>query len=243
MTRAIPLNELPVFGSQHLPGRDFDYSAGSILLVNKPGGWTSFKVVSVLRKLLNTKKIGHAGTLDPMATGLLVLCTGKATRSIDQIQCLEKTYEATIRFGASTSSYDTETPVDATAETSHIDAEAIRKILDTTFYGDINQVPPMFSAVKRQGQRLYKLARQGIVVERPPRIVTIYETEILRFQNPELKLRVRCSKGTYIRSLAHDLGTALESLAHLTALVRTSIGTYGLEDALTISQIREYLEA
>lgn len=242
MARAIPLKELPVFGLQNPPDVSYDYASGAIILIDKPGGWSSFKVVTFLRKILDIKKIGHSGTLDPMATGLLVLCTGKATRSIDLIQRQDKTYIATICFGASTASYDAETPIVATANTLHISTGVIQTALNTSFHGEITQVPPMYSAIKRQGQRLYKLARQGKVIDPPPRFVTIYDTEILRFQNPELDLRIRCSRGTYIRSIAHDLGIALGTLAHLTALVRTNIGTYRLQDALTIAQIREYFE-
>lgn len=239
MATAIPLQELPVFGSKRLPDRSFDYSSGAIFLIDKPRDWSSFRVVSFLRNMLGIKKIGHSGTLDPMATGMLILCTGKATKSIDLIQRQEKTYEACIRFGASTPSYDAETDIDKTAETKHITQDDIRQMLEKEFTGKIEQVPPMYSAIKQKGQRLYKLARQGKIVQRPPRAVIIHEVRIIRYDNPNLELMIRCSKGTYIRSLAHDLGIALGSLAFLTALVRTRIGTYGLEDALTISKIRE----
>lgn len=239
MATAIPLRELPVFGLKRLPNPSFDYSSGAVFLIDKPHDWSSFRVVSFLRNMLDIKKIGHSGTLDPMATGLLILCTGKATKSIDLIQGQEKTYEASIRFGASTPSYDAETETDEKAETGHITLDNIRTTLESKFTGKIEQVPPMYSAIKQKGQRLYKLARQGKTVQRPARTVTIHDIQITNFKNPDLELVIRCSKGTYVRSLAHDLGIALGSLAYLTTLVRTRIGTYGLEDALTISKIRE----
>lgn len=239
MARAIPLSELPFFSADNPPGPSFDYKSGAAFLIDKPRGWSSFDVVKYLRKCIDVKKVGHAGTLDPMATGLLIVCCGRATKSIIQIQELEKEYVAEITFGASTASYDAETEVEKTAPYEHITREEIRSVLDKHFSGTIEQVPPMYSALKYGGKPLYKLAREGKEVKREPRQVTFYETEIMEFSSPVLKLKVRCGKGTYIRSMAHDLGVYLDSLAHLTALVRTAIGTYKNSDALTIDDLSE----
>lgn len=241
MAKALPLETLPVFGSHHLPDPAFDYTEGAILLVNKPQGWTSFDVVKYLRGRLKTKKTGHAGTLDPMATGLLVLCTGRATKSISQIQGLPKTYQAEITFGASTPSYDADSEPDAQAPFDHLSPEIIQQTIVDQFTGNIMQVPPMYSALKREGKKLYELARRGKSVALEPRPVHIYDFNILKADLPRLLVRITCSKGTYIRSLAHDLGLALQSRAHLTKLERTNIGNFSNQQALTPMQYNEIL--
>ena len=208
-------------------------------MIEKPKGWTSFDVVKYLRKCLNLRKVGHAGTLDPMATGLLIVCCGRATKSISQFQELKKVYVAELTFGASTPSYDTETEVEKRAPYEHIKTESIRSVLDEHFSGTIKQVPPMYSALKYGGKPLYELAREGKEVEREARQVSIHETEIMEFSPPVLRLRVVCGKGTYIRSLAYDLAIHLDSLAYLSGLERTAIGEFKNSDALAIDDLRE----
>ena len=207
------------------------------ILVDKPKDWTSFRVVGLIRRLLGIKKVGHAGTLDPMATGLLVVCTGRATKSISTFQGAHKEYVATITFGNSTPSYDKETEADIYAPFNHISRQKLEQIIQEQFTGDILQVPPMYSAIKKDGQPLYKLARKGIEIDRPARQVTITEVNILNYELPAVSLLIRCTKGTYIRSLAHDLGIALQSRAHLSGLRRTSIGKWHVNDALTPKQL------
>ena len=212
--------------------------AGKVLLIDKPLTWSSFQAVNKLKYILKRKydlpkkfKIGHAGTLDPLATGLLIICTGKFTKKITEIQAQIKEYTGTIVLGATTPSYDLETEVDATFPTAHI-TEAI--ILETInkFLGEIDQKPPVFSAIKKDGKRLYEHARAGEEVEIQSRKTTIYEFEITRIQLPEVDFRVQCSKGTYIRSLAYDFGLALQSGGHLSVLRRTKIGDYSVENAI-----------
>jgi len=239
MARAIPLSELPVFSAKNPPDPAFDYNSGAAFLIDKPQKWTSFDVVKYLRKGIGVRKVGHAGTLDPMATGLLIVCCGRATKSIEQFQDLKKEYLAEVTFGASTPSYDAETEIEKRAPYEHISTESVQLALENYFSGTIEQVPPMYSALKYGGKPLYELAREGKEVQRQARQVTIYETEIVECSPPVLKLRVVCGKGTYIRSMAHDLGVHLDSLAHLTALERTAIGEYRNNDALTIEQIRD----
>ncbi len=243
MAKALPLHEIEVFDQQNLPSPDVDFSVASIILVNKPKTWTSFDVVRYVRGRLRTKKVGHAGTLDPMAEGLLILCSGRATKSISQLQDLPKTYIGEITFGASTPSYDADSEPDATAPTDHITLEMIQEALDTHFKGEIQQVPPMYSALKRDGKRLYELARRGKTVELEPRPVTIHDTHIISFEDNKLLVSITCSKGTYIRSIAHDLGKLIGSLGHLTQLVRTSIGDYSYQKALSPEKIDELLNA
>ena len=242
MAKAIPLNQIPVFGRYNLPPSDSDFSAGAIFLIDKPNDWTSFDVVKFLRSRIKVKKTGHAGTLDPMATGLLVLCSGKATKSISQIQEMPKTYEAEITFGAATSTYDAESEVTETAGYEHITSEKIEEVLQKHFTGEIEQVPPMFSALKKEGKKLYELARKGVEVEREARKVTIHKSELIGYEPPVLQLRIACSKGTYIRSLAHDLGNLLDSKAHLSALERTAIGNFMNTDALSPHELGDWLE-
>ena len=241
MAKALPLETIPVFSRSNPPSPDFDYGTAAILLVNKEKDWTSFDAVKYIRGRLKTRKVGHAGTLDPMATGLLILCSGRATKSISQLQDLSKTYIGEITFGGSTPSYDAESDIDVEAEYEHIERSAIQDILDQQFSGEIMQVPPMYSALKRDGKKLYELARRGKTVELQPRPVTIHSAKILNFSAPKLTIEITCSKGTYIRSIAHDLGLALDSRAHLTALERTSIGDYRSSDALTPKEIDKIL--
>lgn len=220
---------------------------GAMLLVDKPQSWTSFDVVNKIRyklkHLLGVKKIkvGHAGTLDPLATGLLIICTGGSTKKIDHYQGMPKEYEGTIRFGASTPSFDAETEPDATFPFDHITPKMLEEV-KAQFLGDIDQVPPLFSAIKVDGQPLYQKARKGIEVEIKPRKVSIHSIDWTRIELPETDFIVACSKGTYIRSLANDVGKALGSGAYLSRLVRTGIGEYRLEDAWELEELIQELE-
>ncbi len=202
-----------------------------ILLIDKPLGWTSFQAVKKVKYGLKSKKIGHAGTLDPLATGLLILCTGKMTKQIDGIQAQEKEYTGTIVLGASTPSIDLETEIDVRYPTEHITPDRISEAAKA-FTGEITQTPPLYSAVKIDGKRAYDIARKGGEAEIKSRQVHIYAFEITGIQMPEVHVRIACSKGTYIRSLARDFGLYLESGAYLTNLRRTKIGEYRVEDAL-----------
>ena len=216
---------------------DFDFEKGEVLLLDKPLTWTSFDVVRKVKNTLRPRKIGHAGTLDPLATGLLILCTGKKTKEIDQIQAQEKEYEGTFRLGQTTPSFDLETPVDNEQPYAYLTEEEIRAAA-ATFLGKIEQTPPLFSAVKVDGQRAYELARKGEEAVIKSKTVEIKVFEITRIELPEVDFRVVCSKGTYIRSLARDLGAALGCGAHLTRLVRTRIGEYRLADAWTVAEVQ-----
>ena len=225
---------------------------GEIFCIDKPLRMTSFaavkKVRAVLRTHLKTRsvKVGHAGTLDPLATGVLLLCTGHATKRIDELQAGVKEYIADLRLGATTPSYDLETEVDATFEWQHIDRALIDRVLQEQFTGSIEQVPPSFSACKVDGKPAYKLARKGQDVEIRPKTLVIDEIEVLHCglpQEPTLQIRVVCSKGTYIRALARDIGVALDSGAHLTALRRTRVGDVKVEDCLTLEQLVEKLDS
>ncbi|MCL7752837.1 tRNA pseudouridine(55) synthase TruB [Polaribacter sp. Z022] len=216
-----------------------DFKNGQVLLIDKPLTWTSFQVVNKLRweirQRFNIKKIkvGHAGTLDPLATGLLIICTGKQTKEINVYQGQIKEYTGTFTLGATTPSYDLETEVDKTYPTEHITKELL---IETTkqFIGEIQQKPPIFSAIKKDGKRLYELARKGETTEIKSRTVTISEFEITNVNLPEVEFRVVCSKGTYIRSLAYDFGLALNSGAHLTVLRRTKIGEFSVNNAVSV---------
>ena len=211
---------------------------GSILLINKPAGWTSFDVVNKIRGSikhhlgLKKIKVGHSGTLDPMATGLPLLGTGKCTRDLASLQELGKWYEGTITLGATTPTYDAESEPDELFPFQHITREDLDVAL-IQFQGELMQIPPIFSAIKVGGQPLYKKARKGEVFEPEARKITLYSLEILRFELPEIDFRVHCSKGTYIRSLAFDLGKSLQSGAYLSRLVRTKIGSYDLKEAVS----------
>ncbi len=223
-----------------------DFNNGQVLSINKPLTWTSFQTVNKMKWLLKSKlglkkiKIGHAGTLDPLASGLLLVCTGKFTKRITELQAQTKEYTGTFYIGATTPSYDLETEIDATFPISHISDELIQSQI-ALFTGEIDQKPPIFSAIKKEGKRLYEHARAGETVEIASRKTTIYEFEITRIALPEVDFRVVCSKGTYIRSLAFDFGIALQSGAHLTKLIRTKIGDYALENAMSIEDFEELL--
>ena len=216
-----------------------EFLSGQILLIDKPLGWTSFDLVKKVKALIRTKynlgkiKVGHAGTLDPLATGLLIVCTGKFTKRISEIQGQAKIYTGEITLGGATPSYDLETEVDTRYEISHITK---RLIQDTAllFTGEIDQKPPIFSALKRSGERLYKKARRGENIEIEPRKVSVHSFEITAIEMPKISFEIICGKGTYIRSIAHDFGAALDSGGHLSKLCRTAIGDYKLQDALDI---------
>lgn len=214
----------------------FSTPEGGVLLVDKPSSWTSFDVVNKIRRTLRVRKVGHAGTLDPMATGLLILCSGRSTKSIDRYQALVKMYEGTMRLGAVTASYDAETPAENEQPLGDIAAHDIRDAAQR-FTGDIEQLPPMYSAVKVKGQRLYKLARKGEEVERAPRRVHIARFDIEDVTLPDVRFTVVCSKGTYVRTLAHDLGQTLGCGAYLSSLRRTAIGTIHVADAWSIDEL------
>jgi tRNA pseudouridine55 synthase len=207
-----------------------------VLLINKPLDWTSFDVVGKLRNKLKIKKIGHAGTLDPLATGLLIICTGKMTKQIESFMGQEKEYTGTFVIGQTTPSYDLETEVSEAKDISHVTIDSINTVVKS-LTGKISQLPPLHSAIKIGGKRAYKFARKGKEVELKPREVEVKEFEITSMQLPELHFRVVCSKGTYIRSLARDLGEGLGVGAYLSQLCRTRIGNYKLEDALTIDEV------
>ena len=224
-----------------------DFLNGQILLIDKPLNWTSFQAVNKIKYALINKvglpkkfKIGHAGTLDPLASGLLLICTGKFTKKISELQGQAKEYTGTFFIGATTPSYDLETEIDETFSISHIDNELIHETVKQ-FLGEINQKPPIYSAIKKDGVRLYEHARAGEVVEIEFRKTTIHEFEITRIALPEIDFRVVCSKGTYIRSLAFDFGKALNSGAHLTALRRTKIGDYSIENAVDVIEFEASL--
>ncbi len=218
-----------------------DYLNGQVLLIDKPLEWTSFQVVNKIRwelkQRFNLKKIkvGHAGTLDPLATGLLIICTGKFTKRINEFQAQHKEYTGTFTLGSTTPSYDLETAIDNTFSTEHIDAKLIQDLVPQ-FIGEIEQKPPIFSAIKKDGKRLYEHARAGETVTIKSRKVTIHNLEITKFDLPKIDVKISCSKGTYIRSIAHDFGVALNSGAHLSSLRRTKIGTYTVENAQNIEQ-------
>jgi tRNA pseudouridine55 synthase len=223
---------------------EYDFEKGEILLFDKELDWTSFDLVRKLRNFLCRQtgvkklKVGHAGTLDPKATGLMIVCTGKETKKIDLIQAKEKEYVATIRLGATTPSYDLETAENETFPTDHITPELLKSALEN-FIGENDQIPPLFSAVKIEGKRAYEHARKGSDMVLAPKKITISELELLIFSKEEIKLRVVCSKGTYIRALARDLGVALQSGAYLVGLIRTRIGDLKLEDAWNVQDFIE----
>ena len=225
-----------------------EFLNGQILLIDKPLHWTSFQAVNKLKWALKTKlnlpkkfKIGHAGTLDPLATGLLLICTGKFTKRITELQGQAKEYTGTFFIGATTPSYDLETEIDQTYSSAHIDEALINETVKQ-FLGEIDQKPPIFSAIKKEGVRLYEHARAGVAVEIASRKTTIYEFEITRIALPEIDFRVLCGKGTYIRSLAFDFGKAMNSGSHLTALRRTKIGDYDVKNAIDFELFENSLD-
>lgn len=215
-----------------------DLSDGLVLLIDKDKSKTSFNVIGEVRRKLNIKKVGHAGTLDPMATGLLIVCAGKKTKEIYKYQDMPKVYEGIITLGAITASMDAElepTEIKPFDNISNDQIEEVRKL----FLGEIEQVPPMYSAIKHKGKSLYKYARKGIEIERSPRKVTIYNFSISEIKLPEISFRIECSKGTYIRVIANDFGQILGCGGYLSQLRRTQIGSYKVDDALTIAELKE----
>ena len=225
-----------------------DFLKGEIFHIDKPYGWTSFAVVGKLRyhisKRIGVKKIkvGHAGTLDPLASGVLVVCTGKATKRIDELQAGVKEYIAEIKLGATTPSFDLETEVDATYPWEHITREQVEEVLKTQFIGCIEQVPPSYSACKVNGKRAYKMARTGVEVELKAKTLIINEIEVLEFEGQKLVVRVLCGKGTYIRALARDIGLALGSGGHLTNLRRTQVGDVRVEKCLSVDEAVQMIQ-
>ena len=224
-----------------------DFKTGEVLYFDKPLGWTSFDVVNrvrwkLCREVLKEKKlkVGHAGTLDPLATGVMIVCTGKKTKDIDYYQYQTKEYVAEIRLGATTPSFDLEHPIDAEYPTEHITEELIRRVLPS-FVGEIWQTPPVYSAIKVDGKRAYDYARKGEDIAIKPKLLVIDEIELLSFVDMVMKIRVVCSKGTYIRALARDIGEALQSGAHLISLRRTRVGNIKVEDCMNMEQFEELL--
>jgi tRNA pseudouridine55 synthase len=225
-----------------------DFISGEILYINKPLNWTSFTLVRKLRNKLcrklgvNKLKVGHAGTLDPLATGVMIICTGKKTKLIESFQYQTKEYIATIKLGETTPSFDMETDIDGTYPTGHITKELVLEKLNL-FIGEIQQIPPTYSACKVEGKRAYEFAREGQEIELKPKLLVIDEIELLSYDKPVIKVRVVCSKGTYIRALARDIGLALDSGAHLTGLERTRIGDITLNQCIDGAQIEEFVDA
>lgn len=221
-----------------------NFLEGEVLYFNKPKQWTSFDLVNktryTLRHAFGIKKlkVGHAGTLDPLATGVMIVCTGKATKRIDTFLHQDKEYVATLKLGATTPSFDAETEEDATYPTEHITKELVEETL-SQFCGEIQQIPPIYSAIRVNGQRAYELARKSKDVEIQPRTVRIDRIELVQYNLPTIQIKVSCSKGTYIRSLARDLGKSLQSGAYLTDLQRTKVGSVSLQDCLTIEQFQD----
>ena len=226
-----------------------NFTEGEYIYINKPYGMTSFGALAFVRTRISRKvgvkrvKTGHAGTLDPLATGVLILCTGKKTKEIERLQLDTKEYTATLQLGATTPSYDLEHEVDATYPTAHITEELVRTVL-ADFVGEIQQVPPQYSACKIGGDRAYKLKRKGEDVQLAAKSIHIHELELTRFdaETMQMDIRVRCGKGTYIRSLARDIGRALNSGAHLTALCRTQLGSVRIEDCITLDDFPQWLD-
>ncbi len=229
-----------------------DFQEGVVIPINKPYEWTSFDVVKKvknqigkkLRQTLNIRlknfKVGHAGTLDPLAEGLVLVCTGKATKKINDLMADEKEYIATIEVGRTTPSYDLETEYDKSFSTEHINEELVKEVLKS-FIGEQDQIPPVYSAKNVNGKRAYDYARQGEEIELKANKINIYELELLEYKFPIIRIKIVCSKGTYIRSLAYDIGKKLKSGAHLVRLVRTRIGSYKLHSSLTIKELEKFL--
>lgn len=229
------------------PDQKYNFKAGATLLVDKPMEWTSFDVVNkiryALRKALNVRKIkvGHAGTLDPLATGLLIICTGKSTKKIETYQSQYKVYDGSFRLGATTPSYDAETEINEVFPVEQLTSDMIYDNV-AHFIGEIDQVPPMFSAIKVDGQALYKKARKGEAIKIKSRRVTIHDFKITNIRLPEVDFEVKCSKGTYIRSLAYDFGQKLDNGAYLTKLRRTQIGEHSLKDAWELDALIAHIQ-
>ncbi len=224
------------------------YQEGKVLLIDKPLNWTSFQVVNKIRWLIKQQfsikkiKVGHAGTLDPLATGLLILCTGKFTKKIETYQAQVKEYTGTFTLGATTPSYDLESEIDQKFDISEISKADILKNTQQ-FHGKIQQQPPIFSALKKNGKRLYEYAREGSKIKIPSRSVTIKEFQITKIELPYIEFRIVCGKGTYIRSLAHDFGKSLNNGAHLSSLRRTKIGEFRVEDAIDVFEVEKFIKS
>lgn len=242
MARSVPVSDLPL----HTPGEPVDwttdrFSDGVVIPLDKPKGWSSFDVVRFVRNRVPARKVGHAGTLDPMATGLLILCCGRATRSIDQFHSFRKRYLATIQMGEETASYDAETTIEATGPVDHLTEEEMNHQVESSFLGEQMQQPPIFSALKRAGVRNYVRARAGDRTRPEPRLVQLFEAEITRFSLPEVDVNLQCGKGFYVRSFAHDLARSLGSCGHLTQLRRTETGSIHVRDAWTPDRFDEWV--
>ena len=224
------------------------YINGEILLINKPLGWSSFNVVKKIKYLIQKKykikkiKVGHSGTLDPLATGLLVICTGKATKKIQAIQDLPKVYTGEITLGATTNSYDLETEVSKTYKINHINNDLLKKTTKK-FIGELSQIPPIFSAIKMNGERLYKKARRGESVKLHPRKIKVFDFKLTNIDMPKIKFEINCSKGTYIRSIANDFGQELNSGGYLSKLRREAIGDYHVSESLDINTFEQLLNS
>ena len=218
-----------------------DFKSGEVILIDKPFGWTSFKVVHIIRKITGAKKVGHAGTLDPLATGLLIVCTGKKTKEIIKYQEGEKTYTGIISLGKKTSSMDLETEVIEVKPISGITNSDIESVKDS-FLGEILQIPPMYSALKVKGKTLYNLARKGKIIKREPRKVQVSKFLIKNIKLPDIEFEITCSKGTYIRVIANDLGEKLGTVAVLSSLRRTNIGDYSVKNALKVEEFERILQ-
>jgi tRNA pseudouridine55 synthase len=218
-----------------------DFKSGEVILIDKPFGWTSFKVVHIIRKITGAKKVGHAGTLDPLATGLLIVCTGKKTKEIIKYQEGEKTYTGIISLGKKTSSMDLETEVIEVKPFSGITNSDIERVKDS-FLGEILQIPPMYSALKVKGKTLYNLARKGKIIKREPRKVQVSKFLIKNIKLPDIEFEITCSKGTYIRVIANDLGEKLGTVAVLSSLRRTNIGDYSVKNALKVEEFERILQ-
>jgi len=234
-------NGCKVYNRLNWPPNEEDIQSGGIVLVNKPTGVSSFFIVKRVRNFLNIKKVGHAGTLDPAADGLLIVCFGKATKLVSSIQDSDKTYEATIMLGKETPSYDRETEVIEELPFDHVTDELMDKTLQDHFIGNIQQIPPVYSALKSQGEPLYKKARRGEQVDIPARSVTVYSIQRTPTNLPLVKLVINCGKGTYIRSIAHDFGRKLGTCAYLAALTRTTTGSFSVLNALSLDDLRRNL--
>jgi tRNA pseudouridine55 synthase len=223
-------------------GEPHIFEQGQVLLIDKPYDWTSFDVVRKLRGLVRTRKVGHAGTLDPLATGLLILCTGKFTKKINEYMAQEKEYTGTVTLGAVTPTYDLESKPEQQKDYAAVTRALVTSVITERFLGEIWQTPPIHSAIKKDGKRVYELARQGKEVKLDPRRITIKGFEITEFRLPVLSFKVVCTTGTYIRSLANDLGAALGCGGYLSDLRRTRIGEFGVEQALSIPSAEEYIK-
>ena len=215
-----------------------DFVEGEVILIDKPVGWSSFKVIRKIRQAINVKKVGHAGTLDPKATGLLIVATGKKTKSISKYQSLEKTYSGTITLGKTSPSMDEETEITSEKPFTHITDKMIYQVRDK-FVGSIKQIPPMYSAIKYKGKNLYHLARKGKEVERKPREVVVSDFKIININLPKVDFEITCSKGTYIRAIANDFGEKLGCGGLLSSLRRTKIGNYSVVDAFTVEEFTD----